>query len=177
VALWSYAFPFDRLLLAGKYHAEFPALAWCAQRAAVRRQDFLAERLTVIPVPLAPERLAERGYNQAEEIARVLLRDSLWAGDRLDTEAVLRLRATAPQQGLDWRTRRANVRGAFAATRSLTGEVVLLVDDVLTTGATLNELARVLRAAGADAVDALVLARVLPPKRREGLSRMQRSVV
>ncbi len=175
VAPWLYAFPFDRLLLGAKYHADFASLAWCAGRAAERRADFGVERLTVIPVPLAPERLAERGYNQAEQIARALLRHPLWRADRFDVQAVLRVRATAPQQGLDWRARRANVRGAFAATGSLAGEAVLLVDDVLTTGATLNELARVVLAAGAVSVDCLVLARVLPPQRRQRLSRMGQS--
>mgnify|MGYP001017023899 CR=1 FL=1 len=85
----------------------------------------------------------------------------------VDNNAVVRIRETDVQQRLNWIERRRNVRGAFAATRSLAGESVLLVDDVLTTGATLNELARVALAAGAAQVDALVLARVQPLRRRD----------
>ena len=85
----------------------------------------------------------------------------------VDVNAVIRIRETAIQQRLNWSERRQNVRGVFVATRSFAGESVVLIDDVLTTGATLNALARAVLEAGAVRVDALVLARVLPIRRRD----------
>ncbi|MCX8098307.1 MAG: phosphoribosyltransferase family protein [Casimicrobiaceae bacterium] len=166
----------DQLLLRAKYGADFSALSWLAERAACERACFAAPVLTIIPIPLGPQRLVRRGYNQTAEIARALARAPAWHRDRLDLHALIRIRDTAVQQSLSWTERRANVRGAFAATRSLVGEHVLLVDDVLTTGATLNECARAVRRAGAVAVDGLVLARVDPPARRHRIQRFGRTV-
>ena len=96
--------------------------------------------------PLSSQRLRESGYNQAVEIARHL------GGMRLEINACARERDAPPQAGLDRDARRRNVRGAFRCTRSFAGERVALVDDVMTTGATLDELARALKAAGAASV-------------------------
>lgn len=110
----------------------------------------------VVPVPLHKDRLRERGYNQALQLARQV-------GARLKMpvapELLRRVRATATQQGLDAVARKSNIRGAFTVTAPLTGRQLLLVDDVLTTGATARECARVLRAAGAAAVEVAVLGR------------------
>lgn len=167
LAVWSYGFPLDRLVLSGKYSGDFAVLAWAASRLADRRvalADSAVDRsFSLIPVPLAPERLAARGFNQAVELGRWWVRR--WPQDALLPGAVVRARETAVQQELSWTERRANVRGAFAATGSMVGRHVILIDDVLTTGATLNELARVVRRAGAASVSAAVLARVLPPRR------------
>jgi ComF family protein len=113
----------------------------------------------VVPVPLHPGRLAERGFNQAESLAAPCAR----AWDRpLLTGALVRTRPTQPQTELDAPSRRANVAGAFAVRRpsAVTGRRLLLIDDVLTTGATVGAAARALRDAGAAGVSVLVLARV-----------------
>ena len=114
----------------------------------------------VIPLPLSRQRLAARGYNQALEIARVLARRHRLT---LDATAVARVRDTLPQAGLPWNERARNIRGAFAATRRFDGLAVAVVDDVMTTGATLDEMARTLKAAGAVRVTNWVIARALPP--------------
>ena len=114
----------------------------------------------VMPVPLHPSRLRSREFNQA-----LLLADRL--ADRLGLplsfEQLVRVRPTRPQTELDRKERARNVRRAFAVREpaGLTGQHVLLVDDVLTTGATVNECARVLRRAGVESVTVLTLARRL----------------
>lgn len=110
----------------------------------------------VIPVPLHRGRQFMRGYNQAREIARGLA-DSL--AIEVDAAAARRVRATPDQIGLTAAARRRNLRGAFAVTRNLSGLHVALLDDVMTTGATLDELARTVRQAGASRIEAWALAR------------------
>jgi len=112
----------------------------------------------IIPMPLAPQRLAERGFNQALEIARLLSRRT---GVNLATHACRRVRESAPQATLPWNERARNIRGAFVCDRDLRGLRVAVVDDVLTTGATLNELARNLRKAGALEIQGWVVARTV----------------
>jgi ComF family protein len=113
----------------------------------------------VVPVPLHPGRLAERGFNQAELLAAPCAR--AW-GRPLVTGALVRTRPTRPQTELDAVERGTNVAGAFAVRRpaAVAGQRVVLVDDVLTTGATARAAARALRDGGAAAVGVLVLARV-----------------
>jgi ComF family protein len=112
----------------------------------------------VVPVPLARAREHQRGFNQAALLARKIAR-------RLEIPTrprwLARVRATLPQSDLPATARRANVRGAFRASRHVAGRHVLLVDDILTTGATLGECARVLREGGARRVGVLTVARVL----------------
>lgn len=110
----------------------------------------------VIPVPLHPTRLRERGYNQSHLLAEPFARLS-----NLPLQAALlqRLRPTPPQVGLDRATRHDNVAGAFAASGGVSGGAWLLIDDVCTTGATLEACAATLRAGGARAVWALTLTR------------------
>lgn len=111
----------------------------------------------VVPVPLHTRRLGERGYNQAALLARELVSQ---AGLQLDERTLMRQRATAPQVDLDAEQRRENMRGAFRAQgQALAGQDVLLVDDVCTTGATLEACAVALYDAGARSVRALTLAR------------------
>lgn len=112
----------------------------------------------VVPVPLHAARLRRRGFNPAAAIARQLARE---AGAPIAHGALARTRDTPSQTGLGRAARRANVRGAFRA-RRLDAATVWLVDDVVTTGATLEECARVLRAAGARQVVALCAARTPP---------------
>ncbi|MCW5770879.1 MAG: ComF family protein [Rhodospirillaceae bacterium] len=136
-----------------------PALArWMARAGA----ELVAGADIVVPVPLHWRRLFRRRYNQSALLASALARHTglAWSPD-----ALLRLRATPSQGGLTARERRLNVRGAFkvpAHRRSLVaGKRVILIDDVLTTGATLDAAARALRRAGAADVAALAVARVL----------------
>ena len=111
----------------------------------------------VVTVPMAGRRRRLRGYNQAELIARAVAKR---LGLPCDATALHRVRSTAQQAGLDLEHRRENVEGAFRADRRrVAGRTVLLVDDVTTSGATLDACARALLAAGATAVDAWALAR------------------
>ena len=123
--------------------------------------DALAGRIdALVAVPLHRTRLRERGYNQAQEIARTLafaLR--LPALER----GILRPAATAAQTGQSAAERRAGIAGAFRVARDLTGVRIAIVDDVVTTGATVNALARALRAAGAAHCRAVAVARTSEP--------------
>jgi ComF family protein len=114
----------------------------------------------LVPVPLHPARLAERGFNQAELLAAPCA--ARWRLPVLG-RALIRVRPTLPQTDLDAEARRANVRDAFRVPRptEVGDRRLLLVDDVLTTGATVGAAARALRAAGATAVGVLTLARVV----------------
>jgi ComF family protein len=114
----------------------------------------------VVAMPMAPQRLRERGFNQAQELARAL---SQRRGLKLAAGLCHRIRHTAPQTALPWEERHRNIRGAFACESDLTGARVAVVDDVLTTGATLNELANVLLGRGAAAVWGWVVARTEKP--------------
>jgi len=107
----------------------------------------------VLPVPLSAQRLRDRGYNQSAEIARRLARSA-----PLELFLCERSRDTAAQTDLPWSERQRNVRGAFRCARSISGTVAV-VDDVMTTGATLNEIALVLKRAGAGRVVNWVVAR------------------
>lgn len=154
VALFRYAAPLDALLLQLKFgqavHLAHPFAALLAERVRTETTPDC-----ILPVPLHPGRQRERGFNQAIEIARPLARQ---LGCALDLETCLRSRATPPQTRLSAQARRRNPRGAFELTRTPPRHVVLL-DDVMTTGSTLNELARLLRRGGAERVDVWVCAR------------------
>ena len=121
-------------------------------------------RIAVIPVPLYKSRRRQRGFNQAELIARAALK-AYPARARLQLlpDVLLRTRDTHSQIGLTSHQRRENLRGAFAVPRAaeVTGREVILVDDVYTTGATASECARVLRRAGASRVYVATVARTL----------------
>ena len=157
LALWRYEFPCDRLVLSLKYHARIALADFFARALAARASPAVD---CIVPMPLHPKRLARRGFNQAVEIARLLSRSS---GIPMAARCVRRLRDTAPQTGLPYRSRAKNVRGAFACDPDLSGRTVAVVDDVMTTGATLNELARILKRAGAARVENWVIARTMPP--------------
>jgi len=112
----------------------------------------------LVPVPLGRARERERGFNQARLIAERLAAS---LGCHVEPGWLTRVRPTASQSDLGAAERRANVRGAFAAAARVAGRHVVLVDDVLTTGATAAECGRALRAAGARAVGVLSVARVV----------------
>lgn len=112
----------------------------------------------LVPVPLSARRLAQRGYNPAELLAAPLAQRLRLP---LATDAVMRQRDTLPQMDLQLEQRWANVHGAFVGNTSVKGSRVLLVDDIITTGATAHAAARALRVAGANSVCVLALARTL----------------
>ena len=155
VAALAYEFPADALVHALKFRGEL-ALASFLGREIARRISAI-EIDSVVPVPLSAARLRTRGYNHAAEIARHLL------PGKLDLALCERSRDTPPQMDLPFAERRRNVRGAFRCTRALMGASIAVVDDVMTTGATLNELARTLKDAGAARVVNLVVARTFAP--------------
>lgn len=112
---------------------------------------------TVVPVPLHPAKLRQRGFNQAERIARVLARERGW---KLDADGLRRVRPTRSQTKLSQTERAANVKGAFVAREPhrFAGKSVLLVDDVLTTTATMRECAHIVRETGASRICLVALA-------------------
>jgi ComF family protein len=160
-----YAFPWDRLIADFKFNARVELATPLALRLvdAVRRDSGPLPQC-VLPVPLAPQRLAERGYNQAWELARRVARR---LGCRSEAQLLDRPLAAAHQAELRLAQRLTNLRGAFVPRPSrrvsLHGLHVAVVDDVMTSGATLREAAAALRRAGAARVDAWVLARTPAP--------------
>jgi len=158
VALYRYAPPVDHFIRALKFQQQLGLAHLLGERLAQRLMRGTSRPELIIPVPLHGARLRERGYNQALEIARPVARA---LGIPLDFRSLVRMRATAPQTGMTVAARRRNLRGAFAlrddtAVRNLR---VALVDDVMTTGSTVQAAAKCLRAAGAKEVDIWVIAR------------------
>jgi ComF family protein len=154
-----YAYPWSGLVGRFKFHGE---PGWAATLAGrMRGVAGVAEEIAaadlVVPMPLARGRLAERGFNQALLLARAL------AGGKAEAHLLLRLRETGSQTALDRAARQRNVDGAFGVeplrAQELEGKRVVIVDDVMTSGASLHAAARVLRQAGAARVSAVVLAR------------------
>lgn len=154
-----YEFPLDRLLPRFKFHGDLAAGALLGTLLAQALETAPRPDL-LLPVPLHPARLRERGYDQALELAKVLAASG---GPPVCRDRLLRVRATAAQTRLGALSRRRNVRGAFAlrAGVSLPAHVAL-IDDVMTTGATVRECARILLAAGVRRVDVWVVARAPP---------------
>lgn len=155
LALWRYDFPLDKLVQALKYRHHLSIAGFFAERMAAGPRP--AGDL-MIPVPLSARRLQERGFNQALEIARPLARAT---GMDLGLDFCRRTLDTVPQASLPWKERRKNVRHAFECTVDLDGRHVVVVDDVMTTGATLEEFARTLKRHGAAKVGNWVVARAL----------------
>lgn len=161
-AAFAYAFPLDRLLQAFKYggrlsHADFFAAA-LSERVALRPRDTPWPD-ALVALPLAQSRQRARGFDQAAEIARRVSRNTgvtMMPGLR-------RTRDTPAQAALPWKERARNVRGAFAADPSFTGRRIAIVDDVMTTGATLTSAANAVLRAGARSVEVWAVARTLPP--------------
>ncbi len=161
-AIWQYDFPIDRMIQSLKYSRRLASADFFGAELAllaVPPTTLLASPLDfILPVPLSAQRLKQRGFNQSVEIARPLARQ---LGIPLELKNIHRHRDTTPQTTLPWKERAKNIRHAFECHIDLTGKTVLVVDDVMTTGATLNELARTLKAHGAVRVENCVLARAL----------------
>ncbi len=165
-ALWHYGFPVDALITRFKHNSQWPLGRLLAHLQGNGLQHRFAEGLPrpdrLLPVPLARRRLRQRGFNQAGMLAR-------WLSAQLDIPCdehlLQRSRETPAQQALDARARQRNLRQAFRLGRAeaLDGLHLALVDDVLTTGATAQALASLLRQAGARRVDVYCLARTPKP--------------
>ena len=156
LACYVYDFPVDRLVQALKYGGTLAVAAWLGQALASGSPP---DAELMLALPLHPRRLRERGFNQATEIARDLARRLRLP---LAHGLVERGTDTAPQASLPWAQRRRNVCGSFLCRADLSGKRIAVVDDVMTTGAALNELAGALKRAGAARVTNLVAARTLP---------------
>ena len=165
--------PFDRLLTVFRYEEPvrhlIQSLKFGARYPNARLLGaLLAERVSreaerpevIIPVPLHASRYRQRGFNQAQDIARIVARQ---AGIPLDIMACRRVRATEAQAQLDADTRRKNIRKAFAMMSTVRRPYrhVAIVDDVVTTGATVGELAKTLRRAGVETIEVWACARAL----------------
>jgi ComF family protein len=162
-----YGFPWDRLIAAFKFHGALDLAPVLAGAIVEARRDATSSALPalILPVPLSDARLRERGYNQAWELAR---RVSRRIETRADARLLLRIRDTPHQLALPPDARAGNVRGAFAVEprrlAELRGRAVAVVDDVMTTGSTVAEIARVLKQAGATRVEVWVVARTPRPE-------------
>ena len=155
LAVFAYAFPLDKLVQALKFNEQL-FLARQLANKLVQRVDTHPDY--VVAMPLHPLRLRKRGFNQSLELAR-------HTANKLNiplNHACLRVRDTPPQSSLPWKERGKNMRKAFACTEDLSGKHVAVVDDVMTSGASVNALAHALRQAGARKVSAWVIARTLP---------------
>jgi len=143
-----YEYPVDRLVAAAKFGRQVPVARGLGQLLALRMPGLVAAPDAVVPVPLHWRREAARGFNQAEEVARSLCQERGWP---LRTNLCRRVRPTPEQSALGATLRRDNLRGAFALSDARAAARcchVLLVDDVLTTGATAEAVASVFRTIG-----------------------------
>lgn len=161
LAVFDYAFPLDALLHAFKYGGQLAVLDVLASPLAHRASEIPPPDL-LLAMPLHPARLRQRGFNQSHELAKTLSRQLSLP---LALDACQRIKDTTPQAELPWKERAKNIRGAFACHGNVSGKRIALVDDVMTTGASLGELARTLRRAGAADVEAWVVARTLEKHR------------
>lgn len=162
-ALFSYEYPVDAMLQRYKYQHKLHMAEHFAGRIAQALTDPVNNARALpdlmIPMPLHPARLSERGYNQSLEIAKQLHKT---LAVPLDATSCIRTRLTPPQASLPLKARVKNMKDAFACTRRFDGLRIALVDDVMTTGASLNALAKTIKAAGAEQVECWVIARTLP---------------
>lgn len=160
-ALFTYDYPVDALLQHYKYKETlhlantFSALMVSKQLIAHHRKPIDL----IIPMPMHAKRLKERGFNHALEIARLLSRQLQIP---LDYTTCQRTKHTPPQASLHLKERFKNIRGVFNCQQKLPDLRIAIVDDVMTTGASLNELAKTLKQAGAAHVECWVIARTLP---------------
>lgn len=153
--VFDYAFPVDVLIQALKYRHRLSLAGFFAAKLALPAKVDL-----ILPMPLHPRRLARRGFNQAVEIARPLARTT---GLPMELTRVARVRDTPAQAQLGRDERVRNLRGAFACGMRLDGMSVVVIDDVMTTGASLDEVARCLKRCGATRVENRVVARTPAP--------------
>ncbi|MCZ6893154.1 MAG: phosphoribosyltransferase family protein [Gammaproteobacteria bacterium] len=154
-----YAFPWDRLIQSAKFHRDLAAMRTLACVTCNEVSNYLPRVGRIVPIPLSALRYTGRGFNQAVELARPLM---ALVDIPLSADRVQRDRSGPPQSSLPAAARTANVRGAFTVVRPVRGETILLVDDVVTTGATLAAVASVLKRGGAARIYAMAAAAAHP---------------
>jgi len=155
-ALFRYEYPLDSMLQRYKYGQ---SLNMADTFASLMTSTIITKPDIIIPMPLHPQRLQERGFNQSLEIARIIAQKM---EIRLESHACKRIKLSPPQASLPLKQRVKNMKGAFSCTTGLDGLHVALLDDVMTTGASLNALAKAVKSAGAHHVECWVVARTLP---------------
>jgi ComF family protein len=158
VAACAYAFPVSQVISQFKYGSRLSHAGWMADAlaASVRSVGAANEIDWILPLPLSRTRIAERGFNQSALIAEGVARQ---LDIPLHRDELLRVRDTLPQVGLDHDARWKNLKGAFESDHRVAGQRIAVVDDVMTTGATLDAAAKALKKAGAARVVAWVVAR------------------
>lgn len=157
IAAFNYAFPIDALLKALKYRGELSVAKIAADAITDSLPTGYAPDL-IVPMPLHPQRLRERGFNQVVEISR---RIAQRIQCELSLDTAIRTRHGEPQASLPLNKRAKNVKGAFAMNRDIEGKRIAVTDDIMTSGASLNELAKTLKKAGAARVECWIAARTL----------------
>lgn len=155
--LFTYNFPLDVMMQRYKYGSMLN-LGHIFGKMLSNKIN-LADVDLVIAMPMHPKRLKERGFNQALEIAKIITKNN---PEKLDYQSVQRQKLTPPQASQPLKERVRNIKGAFTISNHLNGKRIAIVDDVMTTGASLNELAKSLKKAGASHVECWVVARTLP---------------
>ena len=156
-AVFLYSFPIDAMMQRYKYGNMLSLSQTFGQ--LLSEKTALVNVDLIIPMPMHPARLKERGFNQALEIAKILTRNH---AEKLDYKSVIRQKLTPPQASLPLKERVKNIKGAFKVNGDFSGKRIAIVDDVMTTGASLNELAKTLKKTGASHVECWVIARTLP---------------
>ena len=160
-SVFAYRFPVDRLIHRFKFAGDLAVGRWLALRLAARVAPLEKPHVLVAP-PLTAARLRDRGFNQALEVAKVV---GSAHGIRVLRDALVKTRESVPQPSLGARDRRTQLRGAFECRAELGGLSVGIVDDVITTGATVGAMAEALQAAGAIRICAWSVARTPAPGR------------
>lgn len=155
-----YAYPLDRLLQQFKYHQQLPIGKLLAESMLPHLPALLlADKPDImVAMPMHPSRVRQRGFNHALELAKHL---QPVLNIPLEIAGCTRILDTPSQAGMDMKTRTRNLRSAFASKTQWQGKHVLVVDDVMTTGASMHALAKVLKKTGAGRITALVVARTL----------------
>jgi len=156
MALLRYQHPLDSMLQRYKYGQ---SLTMANTFATLLSASINTQPDIIIPMPLHPQRLQERGFNQSLEIARLIAQQ---LNIRLEANVCKRIKLSPPQASLPLKQRVKNMKGAFSCTSRVDNLRVALLDDVMTTGASLNALAKAVKSAGASHVECWVVARTLP---------------
>jgi ComF family protein len=160
IVLFRYEFPIPSLIAQLKFQKQLylgTAFGTVLSKKVVECYENDTYPECIIPVPLHPRRLRQRGYNQALEIARSLKKNGL----KIDFTAISRVVATLPQTLIDHNDRQKNVANSFLMANNFKYEHVALLDDVITTGSTINELASTLKKKGVRRVDVFCVAKAM----------------